>query len=73
MSSETRSKEENNDLYDMYSLLYNTLHYYTIDEIKMLRTAIPKLMVQKEKYIQNKKEKDNNNEKYILGLLGNQS
>lgn len=73
ISSETCSKEENSDLYDMYSLLYNTLHYYTIDEIKMLRTDITKLMVQKEKYIQNKKEKDNNNEKYILGLLGNNS
>ena len=57
----------------MYNLVYNTLHYYTIDEVKTLRTSIAKLIIQKDNYIQNSKEKDNNNEKYLLGLLGNQA
>ncbi|MEI6773775.1 MAG: hypothetical protein WCL18_02955 [bacterium] len=73
MSPEICATNQNAEVYTMYNLVYNTLHYYTIDELKVLRTSIAKLIIQKDKYVQNSKEKDNNNEKYLLGLLGNQA
>ena len=71
--AEIFTQEKNKEIYDMYALVMNTLQYYTIDEIKELRTIIPILYEQKQRYAQNSKEKGNNNEKYVLGLLGNQT
>jgi len=39
-TSEMVSREENAVIYDMYTLINNTLEYYTIDELKQLRTGI---------------------------------
>ncbi|MCX6824170.1 MAG: hypothetical protein NT085_03510 [candidate division SR1 bacterium] len=69
--AETLSREENPVAYDMYSVIDNSLNYYTIDELKTFRTYISHLITKKESYVGNLKAKDNNQEKYLLGLVGN--
>ena len=70
--TEMVSKEKNPVIYDMYTLIYNSLNYYTVDELKTFRTYISQLTTKKESYLQNMKAKGTNQEKYLLGLVGNQ-
>ena len=71
MQSETVSREENPVIYDMYSLMETSLDYYTIDELKTFRKDISLLTTKKEWYLENLKAKGNNQEKYLVGLVGN--
>jgi hypothetical protein len=45
--SETVSREENAVAYDMYTLINNTLEYYTIDELKQFRSGIVNIVNKK--------------------------
>jgi hypothetical protein len=45
--AETVSREENAVAYDMYTLINNTLEYYTIDELKQFRSSIVNIVNKK--------------------------
>ena len=66
MPAETVSREENSVAYDMYSVIDNSLNYYTIDELKTFRKYISRLTTKKDSYMENLKAKGNNQEKYLL-------
>ena len=77
--SSYNSGNSTKEIYDMYTLLYNTMHYYSIDELKIFRTQINDLTQKKKNYVTNiekaKNEKDEiiHKEKYLMGLLGDQN
>lgn len=64
------SKENNEKVYDMYTLLYDSFGRYTIDDLKEFRKNIALLTASKKKYLQYQKESWKNNAKYALSILG---
>lgn len=79
-SKEAFSTTDNSDVYGMYTLIYNSLEYYSIENLKSFRANIDKLDTYKdENYIayinqneQSQKKWWEHKEKYLLGLVGKQ-
>ena len=69
-SAKSFSSTDNEDIYAMYALMYNSLELYTLDELKTFRTNITALGQYKHEYMQYIQQKDTNKEKYILWCLG---
>ena len=65
-SAKSFSSTDNEDIYAMYALMYNSLELYTLDELKTFRTNITALGQYKHEYMQYIQQKDTNKEKYIL-------
>jgi len=72
MAPESFSVNQDGEIYAMYTLLYNSLDYYTISQLKRFRKSMADISYQKQQYVYNRGKKGINTEKHLLSLMDDQ-